>query len=221
MRAPSPTYFCTSSLPMTRMKQASVLLATARASSVFPVPAQREASHVTVTSCAGSPCMAFCRAGPSRTPALLRAGRQASNTAPCHDQHQPKKSQAYARSCSQLQASWHGSRLWTCQTECQSGAAPERHLITFGALRLAEGSHLAGRSRARPWAGRCPAAQTSRGAAWAAPPPPASSRSAPCSRRCLQRTLRSHEWLRCSCRCARTTSWRHICDWSAAECLSK
>lgn len=39
MRAPSPTYFCTSSLPMTRMKQASVLLATARASSVFPVPA--------------------------------------------------------------------------------------------------------------------------------------------------------------------------------------
>ena len=48
MRAPSPTYFCTSSLPMTRMKQASVLLATARASSVFPVPAQREASHVTV-----------------------------------------------------------------------------------------------------------------------------------------------------------------------------
>ena len=39
MRAPSPTYFCTSSLPMTRMKQASVLLATARASSVLPVPA--------------------------------------------------------------------------------------------------------------------------------------------------------------------------------------
>ncbi len=38
MRAPSPTYFCTSSLPMTRMKQASVRLATARASSVFPVP---------------------------------------------------------------------------------------------------------------------------------------------------------------------------------------
>ncbi len=38
MRAPSPTYFCTSSEPMTRMKQASVRLATARADSVLPVP---------------------------------------------------------------------------------------------------------------------------------------------------------------------------------------
>mmetsp|Transcript_3127 Transcript_3127/g.7936 ORF Transcript_3127/g.7936 Transcript_3127/m.7936 type:complete len:331 (-) Transcript_3127:88-1080(-) len=38
MRAPSPTYFCTSSLPMTRMKQASVRFATARADSVLPVP---------------------------------------------------------------------------------------------------------------------------------------------------------------------------------------
>mmetsp|Transcript_16845 Transcript_16845/g.26284 ORF Transcript_16845/g.26284 Transcript_16845/m.26284 type:complete len:202 (+) Transcript_16845:577-1182(+) len=38
IRAPSPTYFCTSSLPITRMKQASVRLATARALSVFPVP---------------------------------------------------------------------------------------------------------------------------------------------------------------------------------------
>ena len=36
IRAPSPTYFCTSSLPMTLMKQASVLLATARASRVLP-----------------------------------------------------------------------------------------------------------------------------------------------------------------------------------------
>ena len=43
MRAPSPTYFCTSSLPMTRMKHASVRLATARASSVFPVPAPAQA----------------------------------------------------------------------------------------------------------------------------------------------------------------------------------
>ena len=43
IRAPSPTYFCTSSLPITRMKHASVRLATARASSVFPVPAH--ASH--------------------------------------------------------------------------------------------------------------------------------------------------------------------------------
>ena len=43
MRAPSPTYFCTSSLPMTRMKQASVRLATARASSVLPVPVQGRA----------------------------------------------------------------------------------------------------------------------------------------------------------------------------------
>jgi len=34
----SPTYFWTSSDPMTRMKQASVLLATARAQRVFPVP---------------------------------------------------------------------------------------------------------------------------------------------------------------------------------------
>mmetsp|Transcript_18451 Transcript_18451/g.46680 ORF Transcript_18451/g.46680 Transcript_18451/m.46680 type:complete len:218 (-) Transcript_18451:677-1330(-) len=38
MRDPSPMYFCTSSLPMTRMKHASVRLATARASSVLPVP---------------------------------------------------------------------------------------------------------------------------------------------------------------------------------------
>lgn len=38
----SPTYFCTSSLPMTLMKQASVRLATARASSVFPVPAAQQ-----------------------------------------------------------------------------------------------------------------------------------------------------------------------------------
>mmetsp|Transcript_24818 Transcript_24818/g.49391 ORF Transcript_24818/g.49391 Transcript_24818/m.49391 type:complete len:204 (-) Transcript_24818:674-1285(-) len=36
--APSPTYFCTSSLPMTRMKHASVLFATARALKVLPVP---------------------------------------------------------------------------------------------------------------------------------------------------------------------------------------
>ena len=34
----SPTYFCTSSDPMTRMKQASVRLATALAHSVLPVP---------------------------------------------------------------------------------------------------------------------------------------------------------------------------------------
>mmetsp|Transcript_45101 Transcript_45101/g.70550 ORF Transcript_45101/g.70550 Transcript_45101/m.70550 type:complete len:230 (-) Transcript_45101:636-1325(-) len=38
MRAPSPTYFCTSSEPITRMKHASVRFATARAESVFPVP---------------------------------------------------------------------------------------------------------------------------------------------------------------------------------------
>mmetsp|Transcript_27585 Transcript_27585/g.47240 ORF Transcript_27585/g.47240 Transcript_27585/m.47240 type:complete len:314 (-) Transcript_27585:175-1116(-) len=38
IRAPSPTYFCTSSEPMTRMKHASVRLATARAASVLPVP---------------------------------------------------------------------------------------------------------------------------------------------------------------------------------------
>lgn len=36
--APSPTYFCTSSDPITRMKVASVRLATALAHSVFPVP---------------------------------------------------------------------------------------------------------------------------------------------------------------------------------------
>ena len=36
--APSPTYFCTNSDPITRMKHASVLLATARADSVLPVP---------------------------------------------------------------------------------------------------------------------------------------------------------------------------------------
>mmetsp|Transcript_26955 Transcript_26955/g.93555 ORF Transcript_26955/g.93555 Transcript_26955/m.93555 type:complete len:202 (-) Transcript_26955:876-1481(-) len=38
MRAPSPTYFCTSSLPMARIKHASVRFATARADSVLPVP---------------------------------------------------------------------------------------------------------------------------------------------------------------------------------------
>mmetsp|Transcript_34712 Transcript_34712/g.76349 ORF Transcript_34712/g.76349 Transcript_34712/m.76349 type:complete len:225 (+) Transcript_34712:222-896(+) len=38
MRAPSPTYFWTSSEPITRMKQASVRFATARAARVFPVP---------------------------------------------------------------------------------------------------------------------------------------------------------------------------------------
>jgi hypothetical protein len=38
MRAPSPTYFWTSSDPMTRMNVASVRLATARAHSVLPVP---------------------------------------------------------------------------------------------------------------------------------------------------------------------------------------
>ena len=38
IRAPSPTYFCTSSLPNTRMNVASVRFATARAESVFPVP---------------------------------------------------------------------------------------------------------------------------------------------------------------------------------------
>ena len=38
MRAPSPTYFCTSSLPSTRMNVASVRFATARADSVLPVP---------------------------------------------------------------------------------------------------------------------------------------------------------------------------------------
>ena len=34
----SPTYFCTSSEPITLIKQASVLFATALAHSVFPVP---------------------------------------------------------------------------------------------------------------------------------------------------------------------------------------
>mmetsp|Transcript_7571 Transcript_7571/g.24890 ORF Transcript_7571/g.24890 Transcript_7571/m.24890 type:complete len:268 (+) Transcript_7571:424-1227(+) len=38
MRAPSPTYFCTNSEPITRIKHASVRFATARATSVFPVP---------------------------------------------------------------------------------------------------------------------------------------------------------------------------------------
>jgi hypothetical protein len=37
-RAPSPTYFWTSSEPMARMKVESVRLATARATSVLPVP---------------------------------------------------------------------------------------------------------------------------------------------------------------------------------------
>eukprot|EP00732_Lithocolla_globosa_P001091 Lithocolla_globosa_v1_NODE_485_length_3924_cov_498.966658.p4 type:complete len:119 gc:universal NODE_485_length_3924_cov_498.966658:368-724(+) len=36
--APSPTYFCTSSEPITRMKVASVRFATARAHNVLPVP---------------------------------------------------------------------------------------------------------------------------------------------------------------------------------------
>ena len=38
IRAPSPTYFCTSSDPTTLMKHASVRLAHARADSVLPVP---------------------------------------------------------------------------------------------------------------------------------------------------------------------------------------
>ena len=38
MRDPSPMYFCTSSEPDTRMKVQSVWWATARASSVLPVP---------------------------------------------------------------------------------------------------------------------------------------------------------------------------------------
>ena len=38
MREPSPMYFCTSSLPETRMKVQSVWCATARASRVLPVP---------------------------------------------------------------------------------------------------------------------------------------------------------------------------------------
>ena len=38
IRAPSPTYFWTSSDPITRMNAASVRLATARAASVLPVP---------------------------------------------------------------------------------------------------------------------------------------------------------------------------------------
>ena len=57
MRAPSPTYFCTSSLPITRMKHASVRFATARASSVFPVPAQ--AAIMSPHGCPNS-CMHFC-----------------------------------------------------------------------------------------------------------------------------------------------------------------
>eukprot|EP01139_Manchomonas_bermudensis_P000486 Amastigsp_a480_245.p3 type:complete len:162 gc:universal Amastigsp_a480_245:877-392(-) len=44
MRAPSPTYFCTSSEPMTRMKVASVRLATARAERVLPVPGGPQSS---------------------------------------------------------------------------------------------------------------------------------------------------------------------------------
>jgi hypothetical protein len=38
MHLTSPTYFCTSSEPMTRIKQASVLFATALAHRVLPVP---------------------------------------------------------------------------------------------------------------------------------------------------------------------------------------
>jgi hypothetical protein len=50
--APSPTYFCTSSDPMTLINVASVRFATARAQSVFPVPGgptargQRDASKI-------------------------------------------------------------------------------------------------------------------------------------------------------------------------------
>ena len=38
--SPSPTYLCTSSLPITRMNVASARLATALADRVFPVPAE-------------------------------------------------------------------------------------------------------------------------------------------------------------------------------------
>ena len=51
MREPSPMYFCTSSLPDTRMKVQSVWCATARASSVLPVPGGPYSS----TPCHGAP----------------------------------------------------------------------------------------------------------------------------------------------------------------------
>ena len=44
MRDPSPMYFCTNSLPETRMKVQSVWCATARASRVFPSLVARTAT---------------------------------------------------------------------------------------------------------------------------------------------------------------------------------
>mmetsp|Transcript_919 Transcript_919/g.2617 ORF Transcript_919/g.2617 Transcript_919/m.2617 type:complete len:215 (+) Transcript_919:447-1091(+) len=67
MRAPSPTYFCTNSEPMTRMKQASVLFATARALRVLPVPGGPYRSTPLGGSMPSARNLSGCKSGNSTT----------------------------------------------------------------------------------------------------------------------------------------------------------
>mmetsp|Transcript_20851 Transcript_20851/g.47169 ORF Transcript_20851/g.47169 Transcript_20851/m.47169 type:complete len:257 (-) Transcript_20851:301-1071(-) len=67
IRAPSPTYFCTSSEPMTRMKHASVLFATARAVSVLPVPGGPYSRTPLGGSIPSATNLSGCKRGVSRT----------------------------------------------------------------------------------------------------------------------------------------------------------
>ncbi|GMT16377.1 hypothetical protein PFISCL1PPCAC_7674, partial [Pristionchus fissidentatus] len=68
--APFPTYFRPSSAPMTRMKQASVLLATAHSHGIFPVPGRPCSSTPMVISI---PTLRSCWRGSSCCLACLSA----------------------------------------------------------------------------------------------------------------------------------------------------
>mmetsp|Transcript_79618 Transcript_79618/g.257908 ORF Transcript_79618/g.257908 Transcript_79618/m.257908 type:complete len:268 (-) Transcript_79618:429-1232(-) len=78
IRAPSPTYLCTSSEPMTQMKHASVRFATARAVRVLPVPGGPYSS----TPFGGSMPSATKRSGCSRGISMTSRRRSSCSFAP-------------------------------------------------------------------------------------------------------------------------------------------
>merc|ERR1719296_574178 len=76
IRAPSPTYFWTSSDPMTRIKHASVRFATARAHSVFPVPGGPHSSTPLGGSIPRSASFSGCSRGISTTSLRFRSSSE-------------------------------------------------------------------------------------------------------------------------------------------------
>lgn len=141
--APSPTYFCTSSLPMTLMKQASVLLATALARRVFPAVASHRFSifSATLTQTLN---LYLCVVMGTRTLEKMRE----TNASICRD--------SISKVCPLLSKKAKGMTK----------------LVDFFVRRYRRGEILyqcrEAHSTVLPWEGQCLAAQISQDAAWEA-----------------------------------------------------